>query len=180
MNKCFGIFIRIKAVHGLLLSFVIVAVTSVMGCHKSGSDTSQCNNFEVPDPLILELKENGQYITDSAFLAKIKMSYTSGSSKQYVSDLSVSDGMPESDGIRHFVMTTSVAPLYSAQSGIKTYTLEYPDGSASDVVYVDMERSLATNCQFRMQSLLIDGRRPQTDSLILGGGYDSTYVVVHL
>lgn len=94
-------------------------------------------------------------------------------------DLTVSDGIPMSDGLTHRVLSTANIQLTSAFNGAKYFYFEYPDGSTVDTVYMDMQRSPATGCQYVMDGLLINRFWPTTDSLNVAAGTDSLYIVNH-
>jgi hypothetical protein len=182
MNKYFQKFTLARpwSCRYFIYLYFLVAITGSSSCHRnSGPKSPSCPDFEVPDGIILEISKNGVFITDSVFLGQIKMSYSSGGSKQYVPDLKLSQGFFESDGQRHFVLVSENAEIESTFDGIKLFYLEYPDGSSNDVVYLDMVRTPATNCQYDISGILVNSVRPLTDSLFVAGGVDSTYVVNH-
>lgn len=170
-------FLRNK-IWGVISIFCSVLLIGIgISCHKSNGPeiiTPPCPEFAFPPGIQIELKQNGKYISDSNYLSQLKL--INGSIQKPVDDFHVSGGVQCADGLIHRFVTSVNAPLSSA-SGAKYYYMIYPDNT-EDTIYLDIVRTPATNCLFVQNSILFNGLRPQTDTLLYING-DSTYVLNH-
>src|ERR1700744_574253 len=107
------------------LIILALTVVELFACHHSHGITQPQCEFMEPNPLIIEFKANGQFITDSLFLAGIKIQDLKGD--VHLSDLVVSDIVPAPDGNHRFVTTVNL-PL-SSTYGTTNWVVLYPDGS---------------------------------------------------
>ena len=156
--------------------FVLIGVGS-FSCHKGSSSStpkSQCAEFEFPDGLNIEIMENGKYVSDSIYLSQLTM--IAADNQGPIDDLHATGSVLMPDGTIHRFITSRSIQL-SSVLGLRIFYLQYPD-KKQDTIYLDEQRTPATNCEFVQDSLLFNGIRPTTDSLLYIDG-DSTYVLNH-
>jgi hypothetical protein len=158
----------------------LILGSGMIACHKSNKPYTPtppaCPEFNTfPPGINIEIMVNGKYIWDSNYLAQLQL--INDSIHKPVDDFHVSSGVLCPDGTLRRFVTTVNAPL-SSVFGSKLYYMVYPDGS-KDVIYLDIVRTPATNCNYWIEGMLFNNIRPQTDSLLYIG-YDSTYILNHL
>jgi hypothetical protein len=154
---------------------LVVIVLIILGaCHKGGTSAPPCPQFEMPNAFQFEIKENGQFVTDSVFLGQLKLVYADNG--KTVTDCTLSNGVFLADGITHRLFS-SVNVELSGSFGTTAFYLEYPDGSR-DNIYVSVTRTAATNCEYVFNEAKFNNIVAKTDTLFVVNG-DSTYVLNH-
>jgi hypothetical protein len=141
----------------LITSLLICILLTGNSCKKK-NDT--CHYYNPPSSLRFLLRNNGAQLPDS-ILTYLKISYydTKGT-KQYLSDLVHATDDWANTGI----LGTRAIGTVSGDRGIKTYYLEYRNGTV-DTLYVDYsERSPATNCFYVLKEVRYNGRKADTDT----------------
>ena len=146
--------------YGAAIVFFIFLSISLICCKKSNSD-SQCKYDAIPSSLILKITKSGIILSDTD-LGDCKLSYYDNSVKKYVSDFALSsDTANRNKGL----IASRLIGVLSADNKIKTYNIEYPNGWASDTLYVDyLPHTPATNCLYVQNSIKYNGQIAQTDS----------------
>ena len=156
-------------------SFIFLALFGT--CNKKDPLGPQVINYS----LFFLIKENGARLSDSV-LNDMHLYYYENGVKKYMSDFSrcINEGGFQAHDLG--IQATRDAGWISADKNIKTFYLEYPDGSA-DTLYIDY-RHVSYNeavrnscyCYYPLQSVKFNGKVPDIDSSVLM--YEPVYLFI--
>ena len=146
-------------VFALVICFSYLLVT---GCHKNAG----CHWAAEPYALVLfQLYKGGQLVTDSNFLASLKLYYYQNNQKNYITIQGIINANTNDTNIlyKNRVMLIDVLSTLN----IKNYYLEYPNGSwATDTLYVDyLSPSPNTNCEYKLNAIKYNGTVPNDTTI---------------
>lgn len=133
--------------------------TFLLCCKKTSNST--CKYDAIPSSLILKISKSGTILTDTQ-LRECKLSYIESNTKKYVTDFVLSlDVNSRNKGL----IASRLIGILSADNGIKTYYIEYPNDWITDTLYVDyLPHTPATNCVYVQNTIKFNGQNASIDN----------------
>jgi len=131
----------------ILKLFSICIFLWIGSCSKKNTPTTQpCYPDLTPFVITIEITHNGLIFQDS-ILSKIKMSYYQSGVKKYVSDfkmgkLYVDTSISVVGSFNAFTLSAGItmANTYNADSSVRNFYIEYPNGLSTDTMYAICKR----------------------------------------
>jgi hypothetical protein len=143
----------------IIVLFLISISACFVRCKKSNNNT--CKYVAMPSSLILKISKSGIPVTD-IILSNCKLNYLEANEKKYVTDFTLSQDVANQN--KGLIASRLIGNL-SADKGIKTFYLEYPNGWTTDTLYVDyLPHTPATNCLYIQNPLQCNGQLSSIDN----------------
>jgi hypothetical protein len=141
----------------ITILFVAVISYSLTSCEKESS----CKWFHMPHSLRLRIFKSGIVVSHED-LRKCSLTYFERGTKKYISDFSPFNVI--TDHLNKGLISTRSIGRISADSNIKTYYIECPNGWTTDTLYVDyLPRTPKTNCLYLQNEVKVNTQSASVD-----------------
>ncbi|MGN6213823.1 hypothetical protein [Parafilimonas sp.] len=151
-------------VNKILISVIAIGLIFQIVCCKKNSNS--CDWAAPPYALVLfQLYKGEQLVTDSNFLASLKLYYYQNNQKSYIPIQGIINANTSDTNIFYASRVMLINVLSTLK--VKEYYLEYPDSSwVPDTLFIDyLSPSPTTGCQYKLNEIMFNKSTPPTDSI---------------